>query len=280
MPTAYLLTDRDHAPRLSRTRTGLAGERTYRVDTADEVAALQAAGLPAYGDDWSASVPGLRVVELSTEYVAGTDDPVTGTGAYTRVTVRYETPGASVLPPATPGFAWTEYAQANEVITVYEDLRNVLAPPGSPRPFPLPIANNQGAPKAVGAVQAHVHQYQFGDTIQWPRIIKLVFEQAVNSDWLLLPPILGTTFAPLLAPLEARYVAFAPQPVYSGIPGNGLVHVTHVIQIAPVQQDEHGAPPHSAFDWSWREQDDRGYLTGPGHISQLYLRLPMAGLWP
>lgn len=164
-PQATLITDSGSRgggaggePPSVRVRDGvLSGRRDYRVNTHDELAALEALGVPREGDAWDASRPDLRCVEIGpTRYIGGRDGS-DGTGGWTIVPAVYTTPsGRGRLPVPTANLAFTEIDPGTRTETVYFPIPDpgLVGPPD-----PHPINNGLGAPRVVPTLRLLVHRF-------------------------------------------------------------------------------------------------------------------------
>ena len=248
------MTQRGYAPRVRREANGYQAERWFRVDTHDELIALSAAGLPQYGDSWDLTAPNLKVVGFETEYPGGQNDGVTGTGGLTYVRVTYETPGLNGSLPVI-GTQYTEIVCSVGSVNVDMDIREEITAGDAPDK----LNNGVGFTKKVGQLQLQIVTWP--TTIDIVRLADLVADQAVNTDPVTTPPILGTGITLNFSAGSLSYCVFDLRAE------GGSARLTHTIDVGR--------------DWLARAKAEnaQGRFTGPVIASKLYRELPFAGLW-
>jgi hypothetical protein len=281
MIQGLLLTDADHAPRLTRERNGYRGTRWYRVNTADEFTALTATGVPAYNDPWdNGSLSSLRARVIETEFIGGIDDVAQNEGALTYVRADYETPGLfGSLPLPQVGEKHTRFLPQ---VGTYTKLLPLLVT-GDPQPR---FNAGRGAPATIGALQVEVVTFPDAGDVDLQRMVLLQKLQALNDEAITLPPALriprpdiyGIDLDPippeqLLFPAETlKYVTFSTDDE------TGILRVVHTLEVAALVDDGDGGEV-SGHHHLYRDEDAEGRLIGPMKVEALYESKSFAGLW-
>lgn len=215
-----LMTDGQYAPRFERTAEGEVGTRTYRVNTHDELRAMDAQGVPQIGDAWDATRPDLRATRVSPAYQFGTDDPASQTGGTTYVEVEYRVAadrGGGAGPRPEPNLRYTEFDDEVSGETVYFGLDAETEP----------VNNGNGATIEVGTLVARVTVWFAANALTQGLFETLKnLRRRVNSNPVLLPPMLNCDWRPQFQPGELRYRTFSHQPQ------GRLVRVVHHLVIA------------------------------------------------
>lgn len=235
------------------------GRRHYAVDTRDPALALEASGLPRPGDPWSPAYTRLVCVGYDTVRVLGGVTDAAGGGGWCVVPVVYRTPGFAGRTGALPGTRTLrfEFVGADSV-TVYK--------PIDPSPDQYVLDNGRGAPRDVGRHRAVVTRYDAPGSAPaqayLQRLISLATEQAVNSDAVALPPLVGTNDAYYLPAGQGRFNAWGMDF------RDGLVVTEIQILIAA---DHH---------FRWLGEDENGNpMQSLRYTDRVYPERPFAGLW-
>ncbi len=198
-PVATLITEGRSAPTLTETLDGFRGQKRYRVNTTDEHRARLASGLPAMNAPWSSQYPNLLVVERDYEYTHGTDDPVSGTGGWGEVILRYAVVsyGGNIPDVLPAGFKMTqESADETTVQIPFEepaDFDALPAPGLAPALEPLSQAHG-GFSKRSGLTQFTVTKILSRTEMLEALLIcrRLHQAQAFNAEPVSLPNYLRT----------------------------------------------------------------------------------------
>lgn len=231
MPTATLMRDPAMHPWVAQTVRGMEGGKVYRVDTAEESAALSAAGLPRLGDGYNLAYPALRAVDIRTRYErGGTDDAGT-----TLVEVRYSSDFRANPIPAKDGDAYTELETQEESVASLWDRRNL---DGTFKSAPFKkFAGGATLSLLLGRTRARVSRFYSqsrASSLSWSTLIALARDHAVSADAVTLPVLRNTTVSFTLAPGQVRYHGFAVQTQ------GDLIQLTHAIEMAPDFYDRIG----------------------------------------
>lgn len=256
-PTATLETERDVAPTLEETLDGWRGTRNYRVNTHDEMRAMNALGVPQTVEPWDAQNPTLIASRRVATYLHGTDDPSTNIGGTTRVRVEYETPGrrGRIVVPEV-GFAYTEWEPATDTVNVLFQIED----PNTPYVIGPPIANGQGAPVEVSRLGLKVHVF-YDLSYRFPAEQWLGIQQKVNRNLVRLPPLQRDGSGFDFAPGQLRYRMATPRV------NGGTIEVVH---------DLVAAPDHF---FRWMPEDSNGYATGSTNVSLVYPKIDFPPLF-
>jgi len=181
---ARLETSAGLAPSIEKTGDGERGLKVFHVPTHDESRALTAGGIPALREAWSTDRPGLVCVGLITEYLGGTDDPITGQNGRTHVRARYESLTArGRLPLRVPGETWTEEQVQSTTVQVLFPIED----PRTPYVIGPPLANGQGAAVEVTGVVLVVHLCKPREYVYDRRDYEPLWGK-VNANAVTLPP--------------------------------------------------------------------------------------------
>jgi hypothetical protein len=251
---------------------GLRAQAKYRVQTRDELAALDVAGVPQMGAAYSAGRPGLVVTSRRTVVEGGKDD-ANGVGGVTTVYVEYTERNyqwsGEVKEVQPPGVKHTVIAVGNESVEVgagvndsgivmdayFTDIANNITVDG-------PINNGKPMPKQVGRITATVYDFRpLNYSIPYATLIALASDKALNSDAITLPAPLGTVNAVSLQPKQALYMGFEPE-----IRPDAIL-IKHQLELAV------------DFYYRWAIIDKDGKPTGTLGAVQLYRATPFTGLW-
>lgn len=260
--------DNGYAEELTLRRAGKQGLRTYRVNTGRADLAVAAEGLPARGDPWSAEHPDLVVAEVGPAVRIGGVDGGDGSGAYSRVPVRYETPTASSFRPASPDDAYTDIGLAGSSLTLYYPLQRLLRDaPGSEGNPAEPTWGGDGASVSVTTISASVHTFWDSQSplpiVAWLALCSPM--HALNHATLRFPRIFGAGPGFTVSRGQARYTGFERP---ERIEGTSLVRVVHRLELAEHHLTE------------WRQEDSRGNAVGPVFQDRFYEYANLHTLWP
>lgn len=265
-PTAELITSADKAPRLLMQSGVWKATCYYRINTADELRAATANGLPKYLNPYpnasvlpipQPQVP-LWVTEIEVYFSHGTDDPVTGLNGWCEARIGYEQ--SAVAAPPELGSVYTEVECTSSSVHVTE---------GIPQDGdePPPFANGKGASKDVGGVLVHVVTImgpeQFAGAMQ--RLIQLQSGQKYNNAALVVPPLQGTRTPMTIPKGWAQYHAFKTEWV-GGI--GAFLRLTQTLKVAE-----------DGYLVKWRQTDELGNPVSSVMSTPIYELADLSGLW-
>lgn len=246
---------------LSRTPNGYQGVLTFLVNTGNltRIFTEPVAGLPAYGDPWSAEFPDLKLRTITPRFIGGVPD---GAGEYnwSAVVCAYQTPGVSILDyPLKPGDVISQLA--SEDLT--QRVRFPVDDAGDPD-FSTVIDNGDGYDVDVGlntiTIRKGLTKAQF-QAQDFGRLYRLNRRKPLNLDGVVVPNINGIDVSLPFNPRELRYKGWSSQAVSSD-----SVVIEHTVL---------AAPDHDAV---WIDRDAVG--TGDVKIAaQVYPAESFAGLW-
>lgn len=268
MAQADLITDGDRnfgePPWLELTRNGWVGAREFLVHTHEEYEAILS--VPAYGSEWSSTLKSCQVVAIKGRYVCGKDD-ASGTGGLTVVHLDYAESGSNgSLPPPQIGLRFSVLSSQMESVTVHADIRAPLDPGSPPNPLSYPLHNGNGISRLVGRLGVKVYAYV--PTSSFPnitRIADLLKENALNSDVVQLPVILGTTTGINLNVGQCRFDGFSHQLV--GATSGRAIELVYDLSMGP------------DFLERWKLEDEEGNAFGDQIQSLINASRPFGGLW-
>lgn len=249
MPTATEMTSER---RLSRTSKGWEGRSVWRVDTADEYAALSATGLPVIGTAYPGGLPAnLLASRIEPGHMGGANGG--GSVGWTRVEVTYQSQGASssstpVVPQSGVGYCDCEIGV--QQITTYTAVNAAGVPVASSDL----IAGGEGAPKDVAQCILRIVRYYTPAALtgsllnSWLAIVSTINNATVDT-----PPLLGEGGTLTFAAGELRYRAPRIEKV------GDLIQVTHEIVASP-----------TGHDYKWATVAANGTATGATVTSKIY----------
>lgn len=249
-----IITDREFGPVLEDSADGMSGVRHYHVNTHDEYEALFATGVPRKDDSWSQDLPRLTCRRRTTEYIGGTNDSASGVGGWHRVRCEYSD-YIDLRPLPNVGQTYTEVLSRTSSVTIVRDVRPGLL-------FNSPIENGKGTQRDIGGTVARITSFPG----QWSadnilRSIEYQARQYVNSNSLLLPPVLRSGLRIALTPRQARYTD------YEVTTEAGLLKIVHTLILAP-----------DAGSWFWWTVGPEGTAVSQQE-SWIYEERTFAGLW-
>lgn len=228
---------------LSRDERGYRGVRHYEVDSADEVEALTAAGLPAIGSAWGPALPLLAARVQARVWFSVP-------GAKSVVRVEYDSPRASLYDPG--GQSHTELNVGTLVATAFQGALASGAPDG--------LAIEGGAPREVGTLEARVSAY-FAIGLSLPLATWLTYVGFTNANPITLPRVGFTANQFSMAADQVLYLGFEG-PTQQG----ERVVVTHRLRLAP------------SHEFLETIVDDRGLVVS-STPRRIYGRRTFSGLW-
>lgn len=263
--------------RITREPTGWRGQRDFWINCDDPMAAANAPGLPRVNDAWSPDYPTLLCRSIDVTHHAGGSDRTTGTGGVCIASCVYETAGLrGRIDPPELGKASTLVTRSTTQVQRYYDARLEALDPGfvgPPSPdLARPIGNGRGVAVDVGQQIYEVTWYpteaQYAGLMR--KLDELSTLKAVNSDEILLPPVLHTSVRYKLAPGQARYIEYRVEEARGGVPEegrSGLLALVQSIQAAP------------DFLYRWASEDEFGNAVYPLNVNQVYPTRSFAGIF-
>jgi hypothetical protein len=221
MPTATELTEKR---RLSRTAKGWEGSTEWRVDTADEVAALAATGLPAIGTAYPGAA-NVKANRIQGEHMGGANGG--GAVGWTRVEVTYASEGyGSSSTPVVPvsGKAYAEFEITTQQIQAYNEIDAAgLAVANS-----KPINNGEGVPVDVPVAALRIVRYYDAASVTGSLVASwLALCGTVNNATVNTPQLMGEGGTLTFAAGQLRYRAPRIEKV------GDLIQVTHEMMASP-----------------------------------------------
>lgn len=280
---AHLVTEEGRSPVPRQVgEQSFVGRRIYRVNTENEEKAVEALGIPLWGEAWSSSRPLLRVVDIEPRFIGGDNDGTTETGGYCEVEVSYATDDGTGAPLPYAGLAYTEIDTETTSVNLRMDIRGPDATVNAGTfDKNIPIEDGRGVTRDVGGIVYRVVVFPTANA-QAPlgTVKSMQIDKVVNENELTLPPLLRTTFRPVIPAGHAQYMDFQV-----GREGQtGFIKMVHVIRettaAAPDVADP-DATAHPAAYYFWRGEDSKGRPVGPLRASKRYKTMEWPdSLWP
>ena len=223
MPTATEMTSER---RLSRTSKGWEGRSVWRVDTADEYAALAGTGLPVIGTAYPGGVvANLKASRIEPTHMGGAD--AGGSVGWTKVEVTYTSEGfGSSSTPVVPisGVGYAEF----EVTTQQSQAYNEIDTAGAAVSGSKPINNGEGVPIDVPVAVLRIVRYYTAASVTGSLMSSwLALCGTVNNASVTTPALLGEGGTLTFSTGQLRYRAPRIEKV------GDLIQVTHEIMASP-----------------------------------------------